>query len=130
MFFAPVLALLLGLPGSSVAGDALGPGQAGRRGNVLDVELSALDANGLVGPPDGKRALSYEFCVPSDDRPVSVVRRIDPSTRFFPASPGRIGCSLDQVLVIGHTHQPGFADVLRELAELPEVERIVESHFE
>ena len=97
---------------------------------VLAFDLSALDAQGLIGPPDGKRALSYEFCIPAGAAQVAEVRGIDPSARFFPVSPGRIGCGADQQLVIGHTHQPDFASILRRLADLPYVERIEPSHFE
>ena len=102
----------------------------GDGGSVLGVDLSRLDANGLLGPPDGKRALSYEFCIPDENAPASEVQRIDPSARLFRASPGRIGCGTDQVLVIGHTHQPYFATILHRLAGLPYVERIERSDFE
>ncbi|MBK5942143.1 hypothetical protein [Halochromatium roseum] len=97
---------------------------------VLAIDLSALDAQGLVGPTDGKRALSYEFCIPANEARVAEVRGIDPSAQFFPVSPGRIGCGDHQQLVIGHTHQPGFASILRRLADLLYVERIEKSDFE
>ncbi|MEA3643992.1 MAG: hypothetical protein VBE63_29320 [Lamprobacter sp.] len=97
---------------------------------VLAIDLSALDAQGLIGPPNGKRALSYEFCIPANDARVAEVRGIDPSAHIFPVSPGRIGCGSDQVLVIGHTHQPGFTSILKRLADLPYVERIEPSDFE
>lgn len=99
-------------------------------GQVLGIDLSALDANGLVGPTNGKRSLSYEFCIPSGQIPAAEVGHIDPSAAFFPRSRGRIGCAPDQTLVIGHTHQLDFASILQQLANLPYVERIVESYFE
>jgi hypothetical protein len=97
---------------------------------VLQLDLSKLDANGLQGPASGKRSLSYEFCIPKDAHSASEVQRLDPSAQQYTNSRGRIGCMADQILVIGHTHQPNFADILHQLAELPYVERIIESHFE
>jgi len=45
-------------------------------------------------------------------------------------SPGRIRCGTHENLCIGSTHQENFMDVLRELAELPYVNRIDQSFFE
>jgi hypothetical protein len=45
-------------------------------------------------------------------------------------SRGRIGCGPDQVLVLGNTHQPGFAAVLQALARLPFIRRIEPAWFE
>lgn len=98
--------------------------------NVLNFDPWSLDANGLIRPPDGKRALSYEFCIPAGEAYAAEVQATDPSARIYGASPGRIGCSREQLLVIGHTHQPDFAGILQRLADLPYVDRIDESHFE
>ena len=92
-------------------------------------DLTDLDAAGLYGPPDGLRALSYEFCIP--DRPDSLaeVRAIDASVRAQ-RSPGRIGCVHGELLCIGNTHQPEYRAVLEALARLPYVARIEQAHFE
>lgn len=92
-------------------------------------DLSALNAAGLYGPPDGLRALSYEFCIP--DRPDSLaqVRGIDASVRAQRAR-GRIGCLDGELLCIGHTHQRGYREVLVALARLPYVARIEQAFFE
>ncbi|MEA1048498.1 hypothetical protein U5801_01495 [Lamprobacter modestohalophilus] len=136
------LGLLLGTLGQSLSGEPLDPldapdpataeasASASAENQVLGIDLSALDADGLIGPADGKRSLSYEFCIPSGQIPAAEVQRIDPSAQFFIASRGRIGCAPDQTLVIGHTHQLDFASILQQLTSLPYVERIVESHFE
>lgn len=92
-------------------------------------DLSALNAVGLYGPPDGLRALSYEFCIP--DRPDSLaeVRGIDASVRAQRAR-GRIGCLDGELLCVGNTHQRGYREVLVALAKLPYVARIEQAFFE
>ena len=103
---------------------------AGGGGGVIGFDLGALDDAGLRGPPEGLRALDYEYCIPAGDSARAEVSAIDPSARFMPGSRGRIGCREGQVLVLGNTHQPGFREVLERLAALPFVARIVEAHFE
>lgn len=122
---AGALSLLLALPwGPLPAGEGISS-----RG-VLGFDLDRLDDRGLQGPPDGLRALDYEYCIPQGVDARSEVSAIDPSARFLPGSPGRIGCGTDQVLVIGNTHQPRFRGILAALAQLPYVEQIVECVFE
>lgn len=93
-------------------------------------DLSVLNADGLQGPADGKRALAYEFCIPARPECRDDVSALDSTVEFHAQSPGRIGCGTNQVLCIGSTHQPAFEDVLRGLAALPYVERIQECFFE
>jgi hypothetical protein len=118
-----LLALSLAVGAGGVASTAGGPG-------VIGFDLRLLDANGLLGPVGGKRALDYEFCIPQGTEFAAEVRAIDGSARLDPNSRGRIGCDPGQVLVIGNTHQPDFAEVLRRLAALPYVERIEPAWFE
>jgi membrane-bound inhibitor of C-type lysozyme len=96
----------------------------------IQFDLDSMNENGLVGPPDGLRALSYEFCVPGDAATVDEVTRIDPTIQVQHGSPGRAGCSGGEALCLGHTHQPEFRRVLQELASLRYVRAIQESHFE
>lgn len=96
----------------------------------IGFDVARLDDQGLVGPADGKRALSYEFCIPPGEAYEAQVRKIDPSVEIQRGSRGRIGCIEGRVLCVGNTHQPRFRDVLRRLAELPYVERIEEAVFE
>ncbi len=79
---------------------------------------------------DGKRALSYEFCIPDTVQNRTEVKRIDPTVKFFAESPGRIGCGESESLCIGSTHQKDFRRVLQRLAELTYMQRIDESFFE
>jgi hypothetical protein len=97
---------------------------------VVRFDLSRLNGEGLLGPPDGLRALSYEFCVPAVEAHVGEVETIDSTVAFQRSSPGRIGCGEGEYLAIGHTHQPGFRDVLDRLSHLPYVSEIQEAHFE
>jgi len=82
------------------------------------------------GPLDGKRALSYEFCIPDTEQHRTEVKRIDPTVKFFAQSPGRIGCGKDENLCIGSPQQKDIRGVLQRLAELMYVQRIDESFFE
>lgn len=102
---------------------------AAQPGDKIGFDLSRLDAAGLYGPPDGLRALDYEFCIPDRVQAIAAVRAIDASVRIF-RSPGRIGCASDRLLCIGNTHQSGYREVLAALARLTFVERIEEAHFE
>ena len=120
-----VLLLVLGLLGGSVIGVRAEPPD----GEKIRFDLTALDAAGLHGPPDGLRALDYEFCIPERPYTIAQVQSIDASVRML-KSRGRIGCSTDELLCIGNTHQPGYRDVLAALSRLPYVARIDQAFFE
>jgi hypothetical protein len=96
----------------------------------ITFDLDQLDEEGLRGPPDGRRALAYEFCIPNTPQHVAEVSAIDPTVECMPGSPGRIGCGADQALCIGSTHQEDYRGVLQRLAELEYVKRIDEAFFE
>lgn len=96
----------------------------------IALDLSALNADGLYGPPDGLRSLAYEFCLPVDSEAEAEVKTIDPTVQSMPGSRGHIGCTARQVLAIGSTHQPNYRDVLAKLAALPYVTRIQRADFE
>ncbi|MFQ5583837.1 MAG: hypothetical protein ACE5GL_05325 [Calditrichia bacterium] len=93
-------------------------------------DLDRLNEAGLYGPPDGLRALSYEFCIPAREDYADEVKAIDPTIDISAGSPGRVDCSEDQFLCMGNTHQKNFREVLLRLAALPYVDRIEESVFE
>jgi len=93
-------------------------------------DISRLDKNGLMGPPNGKRALSYEFCIPNTERHKAEVKRIDSTVEFMPGFPGRIRCDKNEYLCIGSTHQKDFKRVLKNLACLEYVKLINECFFE
>ena len=96
----------------------------------LGFDPAYLDDQGLYGPPDGRRALDYEFCIPASADVLERVSDLDPSIRFYPGAAGRVGCAVDQVLALGNTHQTDFRDVLDALEALLYVERIEPAWFE
>ena len=96
----------------------------------ITFDLTSLDDEGLYGTANGKRALSYEFCIPDRERYKSKVKHIDLTLQCMSESPGRIGCGTYENLCIGSTHQKNFRDVLRGLTELPYITRIDQSFFE
>lgn len=99
-------------------------------GAPIRIDLGAIGDDGLTGPPEGRRAVSYEFCVPDDPAAIAEVEHIDATVRVHRGSPGRVGCAAAQVLCVGSTHQPDFRGVLRRLAALRSVREIREAHFE
>ena len=110
---------------------APGPTDAARaeRWKKIEFDLSQLDKDGLTGPPDGKVALSYEFCIPNTDARKAEVKAIDRTVQFMPGSSGRIGSGKGECLCIGST-RADYRDVLGRLAGLPYVKRIIRCHFE
>ena len=93
-------------------------------------DLDRVNADGLQGPPDGLRALHYEYCIPDRPEAVREVTAIDPTLQIQRGSPGRVGCGVGELLCLGHTHQPGHRAVLERLAGLPFVAEIHEAFFE
>ena len=118
------LVLFMVMPGR--ADDGANPDPLGK----ITFSLDQLNQEGLTGPPDGLRALDYEFCIPGDAAHAAQVRDIDPNLRIFTHSRGRIGCGPGEYLCVGSTHQPGFRTILRRLANLPYVKRIDQAFFE
>lgn len=96
----------------------------------IEIDLSALDSEGLRGDETGKVSVSYEFCIPDKPEFREQVVKIDSSVVFMPGSKGRIKAGDGECLCVGNTHQPEFQKVLNQLAELPYINRIIECHFE
>ena len=118
------LVFLMVMPGR--AGDVAHPEPLSK----ITFSLDQLNQEGLIGPPDGLRALDYEFCIPGDAAHAAQVRDLDPTLRIFTHSRGRIGCGPGEYLCVGSTHQPDFKTVLLRLASLPYVRRIDQAFFE
>jgi hypothetical protein len=96
----------------------------------IQFPLDNIDADGLRGPPDGLVAVSYEFCVPTDESIYQEVQRIDPTIQMHAGAPGRISCTANQSLALGATHQARWREVLQELSSLNYVDEIRECFFE
>ncbi len=93
-------------------------------------ELDRLDTDGLQGPPDGLRALHYEYCIPDRPEAIRAVIAIDRTLQFQRGPPGRVGCGADELLCLGHTNQPNHRAVLEQLTRLSFVAEIREAFFE
>jgi hypothetical protein len=74
--------------------------------------------------------VNYECCIPRQEKYWKEVRRIDHTAQRQIGAPGRIGCSKEQWLVTGSTHQKNYQRVLFELASLEYIKRIQEVHWE
>jgi hypothetical protein len=120
---AGALALGMGTIALACAGGRPGADDTAALAKV-HLDLAAINADGLAGPPDGLRAVSYEFCIPSTEEAVAAVTAIDRTVEVMRGARGRIGCSKEQYLCVGSTHQPGHRDVLLRLARLDYVAAI------
>lgn len=96
----------------------------------ITFSLDNIRPDGSRGSPDGVTSVAYEFCVPADAKTYQAVRQIDPSVKIYPGSRGRIGCSANEALCIGETHQPNWRQILLELAAQPYIAEIRECFFE
>lgn len=96
----------------------------------IRIDFRSLGPEGLRGADGNQVSVNYEFCIPNDSKTWKEVRRIDPSAIKQAGSKGRIGCSENQWLIIGSTHQKNYQRVLYRLASLPYVERIEQTFWE
>ena len=95
----------------------------------IKFDLTQLDKDGLSGPDDGKRSISYEFCIPDNKINRDKVKKIDKSIQFTKAM-GRSMCGKNQILCMVNTHQPNSVKVLERLSKLTYIEKITETYFE
>lgn len=89
----------------------------------ISFDLANISAEGLIGPPNGLRSLSYEFCIPAEAIHLAEIRQIDPTLQIS-RSRGRIGCQRNQYLVIGQTHNSRWREILLAIARLDYVQQI------
>jgi hypothetical protein len=93
------------------------------------MDFKQLDTAGLAGPPKGKVAVNYEFCIPAEEKNWRQVHKIDPTAQKNPGK-GRVQCKDTQWLIIGSTHQKNYQRVLFQLASLPFVTQIQQTFWE
>jgi len=96
----------------------------------IEFSLADIREDGLTGPPDGLRAVSYEFCVPDEAAKLAEVQAIDPTVQVMLGAKGRVGCGDGTVLCIGSTHQPNWRAVLERVGSLSYVPRVARADFE
>ena len=96
----------------------------------IEFDISNLNQQGLYGPADGLRSLSYEFCIPAEEHFVSVIHNIDPDIKIHRQSPGRIACTTAEYLCMGDTYNKPYQKNFNELASLSFIKRIIQSVFE
>ena len=95
----------------------------------VKIDFRRFDKDGLAGPPGGKIAANYEFCIPAKAKYLEQVKKIDPTANRS-AGKGRVACTDKEWMVIGSTHQPVFQRVVFKLASLPFVKEIQETFYE
>jgi hypothetical protein len=96
----------------------------------IEFDLQQIAPNGLVGPPDGRRFLDYEFCIPQQPAAIAAVKAINPNLQLFSGSRGRIGCTDTQYLLVGSTSSPEWKEQLLQLAALDYVQKIQQTFWE
>jgi len=96
----------------------------------IEFDVTKLNQQGLYGPADGLRSLSYEFCIPAEERFVSTILNIDPEIKIYRQSPGRIGCTQAEYLCMGDTYNKPYQKNFNDLANLSFIKRIIQSVFE
>lgn len=96
----------------------------------IKIDFNKLDNDGLSGPPDGKVAVNYEFCIPAEERYWLEVKKIDATAEKHARSAGRSNCGKTTWLVIGSTHQKNHRRVLYDLAALPYIQKIEPTFWE
>ncbi|MBE7380222.1 MAG: hypothetical protein F6J95_002285 [Leptolyngbya sp. SIO1E4] len=98
--------------------------------NKIQFDLDQLDEFGLYLSETGKKSLSYAFCVPHNRSMIRTIQAIDPTVIFYLQSSGQAGCNRGEMLAIGHTRQPNYREVLTNLTQLDDVERIEQAWSE
>ena len=96
----------------------------------ITFDINNINEQGLSGPPGGLVSIDYEFCIPANKSYVEEVKKIDATVMVYESSSGRIGCSQDEYLCVGNTHQRNFKVVLYKLAGLSYVNRIDRCYWE
>ncbi len=128
--FLTLLLLGGGWPGAGPAGQGADDPAVSATNSKIRFDLHRLDDRGLQGPSGGLRALHYECCIPDRPGALRAVTAIDPTLEIRRGPPGRIGCGSQELLCLGHTHQPNQGAVLGRLAALPVIREIREAFFE
>lgn len=100
---------------------------------AVKFDLDTIDEDGLIGPADGKRSISYNYLViytDSDKEAMTdLLKGIDPTFSLIdiPEKAIHSVCGDNPCfMATGETHQENYLDVLLALTELKEVSQIFE----
>ena len=96
----------------------------------ISFDIGMLNAEGLYGEPEGLVSLDYKFCIPMNDDYKTEVAKLDTTINFHDGTGIKDGCSKNEYLCIGNTHQKDFKKVLIRLASLNYVQRIDQMFWE
>ncbi|TSC87949.1 MAG: hypothetical protein G01um101416_264 [Microgenomates group bacterium Gr01-1014_16] len=90
----------------------------------ITFDLTEIDENGLIGPPDRKVSEDYEFCIPHEDQYLQEIKKINQNIKCHYGSEGRVGCTDAEYLCIGNTGFKDFRNILCKLSTLGYIDRI------
>ncbi|HLG32393.1 MAG TPA: hypothetical protein VI362_05085 [Ignavibacteriaceae bacterium] len=96
----------------------------------ISFDIGMLNAEGLYGEPEGLVSLDYKFCIPMNDDYKTEVAKLDTTINFHDGTGIKDGCSKNEYLCIGNTHQKDFKKVVIRLASLNYVQRIDQMFWE
>ena len=124
-------------PSSTLQESTLAAGQAQRPVRIppeilqkIGFDLAQFDNEGMLNTGGTKRAIIYEYCIPSARQAVSVITTIDFSAEVKTGSGSKVSCGAQETLVEGNSHQDNFKAIIVQLARLPFVKRIEQSRLE
>lgn len=89
----------------------------------IHFDISEIDENGLIGPPDGKRSIAYKFNIPFNSKMKRTVHKIDKSVRFYKKG----NSELSYYLCIG---EGGTKETILELSGLEFIHKIEPMYWE
>lgn len=96
----------------------------------ITFDLDQIGEDGLGKQAGSKVAIDYEYCIPADEKYVTIIQKIDPNFKIMKKSRGRIGCTKSQWLCMGNTYQKDWRNVLLTLADQTFIAQIDRAFFE
>ena len=92
----------------------------------ITFDVNRIDGSGMRGGAN----VDYEFCIPGQDKYLKEIINISPSIHCSHGEGGRIGCTKDEYLCIGNTHDKNFKSTLCQLSARDYIKQIDECFWE